>query len=77
MAAHPHQFTAEEQQKLDEKAVENQVEDDSRVTSMKQTRFRNEKVQQTFHQIQVAEDQRVQDNGIVRTTKQDGDEDSF
>ena len=47
---------------------------------MKQTRFRrmsNEKVQQATHQIQVAEDQRVQDNGFVRTTKQDGDEDSF
>ena len=51
---------------------------------MKQTRFRwwqevsNEEVQQTIHQIQVAEDQRVHDNGIeMRTTKQDGDEDSF
>ena len=28
LAAHPHQFAAEEQQKLDEKAVENQAEDE-------------------------------------------------
>ena len=34
-------------------------------------------MQQT-HQIQVAEEQRVQDTGVeMRTTKQDGDEDSF
>ena len=38
----------------------------------------NEEVQQTFRQIQVAEEQRVHDNGVqMRTTKQDGDEDSF
>ena len=33
---------------------------------------------QTTHQVQVAEEQRVHDNGVeMRTTKQDGDEDSF
>ena len=38
----------------------------------------NEKVQLITHQIQVAEEQRVHDNGVeMRTTKQDGDEDSF
>ena len=38
----------------------------------------NEEVQQTAHQIQVAKEQRIQDNGVeIRTTKQDGDEDSF
>ena len=31
LAAHPHQFATEEQQKLDEKAVENQAEVESHV----------------------------------------------
>ena len=35
-------------------------------------------VQQTTHQIQVAEEQRVHDNGVEMVImKQDGDEDSF
>ena len=54
-----------------------------RNSSIKQTLSRSghakqQEVQQTTHQIQVAEEQRVHDNGVeVRTTKQDGDEDSF
>ena len=38
---------------------------------------KQQEVQQTTHQIEVAEEQRVHDIGIVRTTTQDGDEDSF
>ena len=54
-----------------------------RNSSIKQTLSRSghakqQEVQQTAHQIQVAEGQRVHDNGVeARTTKQDGDEDSF
>ena len=83
MAAHPHQFAAEGHQKLDDKAVENQAEDEveSHVDEANKVQMweevSNEEVQETFHQIQVAEEQRVHDNGIMRTTKQDGDEDSF
>ena len=37
-----------------------------------------QEVQQTTHQVQVAEEQRVHDNGAeMRTTMQDGDEHSF
>ena len=37
-----------------------------------------QEVQKTTHQFQVAEEQRVHDNGVeMRTTKQDGDEHSF
>ena len=83
LAAHPHQFATEEQQKLDEKAVENQAEDEveSHVDEANNVpmweEVSNEEVQETFHQIQVTEEHRVHDNGIMRTTKQDGDEDSF
>ena len=51
-------------------------------SSIKQTLSRSghakqQEVQQTAHQIQVVEEQRVHDNGVeARTTKQDGD-DSF
>ena len=39
---------------------------------------KQQEVQQTTHQIQVAKEQSVHDNGVeMRTTKQDGDEDSF
>ena len=39
---------------------------------------KQQELQQTTHQIQVAEEQRVHDNGVeMRTTKQVGDEDSF
>ena len=54
-----------------------------RNSSVKQTLSRSgyakqQEVQQITHQIQVAEEQRVHDNGVeVRTRKQDGDEDSF
>ena len=53
-----------------------------RDSSIKQTlsrsgRAKQQEVQQTTHQIQVAGEQRVHDNGIIRTTTQDGDEDSF
>ena len=53
-----------------------------RDSSIKQTLSRSghakqQEVQQTTHQFQVAEEQRVHDNGIIRTTTQDGDEDSF
>ena len=46
-------------------------------TSSRSGHAKQQDVQQTSHQIQVAEEQRVHDNGIMRTTKQDGDEDSF
>ena len=54
-----------------------------RNSSFKQTlsrsgRAKQQEVQQTAHQIQVAGGQRVRENGVeVRTMKQDGDEDSF
>ena len=75
LAAHAHQCAAEEQQTLDEKLVENQAEDEveSHVDGANKVQ-----VQQTVHQIQVAEEQRVHDNGVeMRTTKQVGDEDIF
>ena len=38
---------------------------------------KQQKMQQNTRHIQVAEEQRVHDNGVeMRTTKQDGDEDS-
>ena len=52
-------------------------------SSIRQTLSRSghakqQEVQRTAHQIQVAEEQTVHDNGVeARTTKQDGDEDSF
>ena len=52
-------------------------------SSIKQTLSRSghakpQEVQQTTHQIQATEEQRVHDNGVeMVTTKQDGDEDSF
>ena len=99
----PQQF-AEQQQKLREKATENQAEDEvgrskratrsrnkvqmvkkyhMRNSSIKQTLSRSDhakqqELQQTTHQIQVAEEQIVHDNGVkMRATKQDGDEDSL
>ena len=52
-------------------------------SSIKQTLRRSghtkqQEAQQTTHQIQVAKEQSVHDNGVeMRTTKQDGDEDNF
>ena len=51
-------------------------------SSIRQTLSRSghakqQEVQRTAHQIQVAEELRVHDNGIMRTTTKDGDEDSF
>ena len=94
LTAHPRQFAAEEQQKFEEKAVkrsctfneqgsdgeegsheEQQRQADAEAKNMA---AKQQQVQQTEHQILVAEEQRVQDNGVeMRTTKQDGDEDGF
>ena len=58
------------------KAVDDQAGDE--VESHVDGAVSNEEVQETIHQIQVAEEQRVHDNGVeTRTTKQDGEEDSF
>ena len=56
LAAHPHQFAAEEQQKLDEKAVENQAEDEvecdvdeaNKVQMVKKCHMRNSSIKQTL-----------------------------
>ena len=55
LAAHPHQFAAEEHQKLDKKAVENQAEDEvgSHVDEADKVsdgeEVSSEKVQQAIH----------------------------
>ena len=53
-----------------------------RNNSIKQTLSRSghakqQEVHRTSHQVRATEEQKVHDNGIMRTTKQDGDEDSF
>ena len=84
MAAQPHQFAAEEQQELDERAVENQAEDEveshvdeaNKVQMVKKCQVR--RCSKLFIRFRLQKSRESMTNGVeMRTTKQDGDEDSF